>query len=126
METCARRRFLSDGDLDDSAETVLEGSLHLLGACPGATCGHDSCSGTSRGKRAKEDEGGGWRLEANKSGHKSLSEASKEALCGLVGSPDCTTVEEEGCQIYGVVHGSSVRASSRDGSIEAKGEEEWA
>ena len=53
-------------------------------------------------------------------------EATKEGLCGLVGSPDCPIVEEEGCQIYGVVDGHSLCASFRDVSIEAKGKEQWA
>ena len=40
--------------------------------------------------------------------------------------PNGPIVEEEGCQIHGVADGFSLRASFRDGSIEAKGEEEWA
>ena len=53
-------------------------------------------------------------------------EATSEGVCGLVGSPDCPIVEEEGCQIYGVVDGFSLCAPFRSGSIKAKGEEQWA
>ena len=56
---------------------------------------------------------------------KTLLEACKEGLCGLVGSSDCPIVEEESCHVKGAVDGFSLRSPFRDGSVEAKGEEEW-
>ena len=46
------------------------------------------------------------------------------AATGL--APDCPIVEEAGCPIHGVADGFSLRAATRDGSVEAKGEEKWA
>ena len=66
----------------------------------------------------------GAQLEA--SVVESSLEASGEGLSALVASPRPPIVEEEGCQIHGVVVGFSLCASFGDGSIESKGEEKWA
>ena len=50
-------------------------------------------------------------------------EATKDRLSGLVQTPNCPIVEEDGGQIYGVVDGFSVCAPFRDVTVEAKGEE---
>ena len=65
----------SDGDLDDSSGTFIEGGLHLLGAEVKAV--RESRAGMVAGltpAKAKptEDKGGGWRLKAGELGHESL------------------------------------------------------
>ena len=52
-------------------------------------------------------------------------EASDEALNGLMGDSDCSTVEDESCPVQGAA-GLSLRWSICDGPVKAKGEEQWA
>ena len=78
---CSKPNLLSDCDLDDSAETILEGSLlfFFFGSAEEEAAvwehrGSVVADPAPADAKAEEDEGGGggWRLEADELGHESL------------------------------------------------------
>ena len=92
--------LLSD-DLDDPAETIVEGGLGFSGTEEVVREHRASVIAdlAPAEAKAKEDEGGGWTLEADELGHESLGtvELLLEFLEAEVRRAENSTQESEAC-----------------------------